>query len=112
MSVTLVLDDEIDVSRGDQLSGVQHPPHVGNRFQARSSGWTNGPPIPARVYVLKHTTRTVAAALNRPLALNQIGTVTVSATRAARIRSLREQPHNRQLHPDRPGDAGSRRAPA
>jgi sulfate adenylyltransferase large subunit len=82
MSVTLVLDDEIDVSRGDQLSSIPHPPRVGNRFQAEVVWMDERPADPARVYVLKHTTRNVAAALNRPLALNQIGTVTVSATRA------------------------------
>ena len=81
MSVTLVLDDELDVSRGDQLSSVSHPPHVGNRFQAEVVWMDERPADPARVYVLKHTTRSVAAALNRTLALNQIGTVTVSATR-------------------------------
>jgi sulfate adenylyltransferase subunit 1 (EFTu-like GTPase family) len=81
MSVTLVLDDEIDVSRGDQLSGVAHPPHLGNRFQAEVVWMDERPADPGRVYVMKHTTRSVAAALSRPLALNQIGTVTVSATR-------------------------------
>ncbi|MGH9258261.1 MAG: sulfate adenylyltransferase subunit 1 [Vicinamibacterales bacterium] len=81
MSVTLVLDDELDVSRGDQLSSVAHPPHVGNRFQAEVVWMDERPADPARVYVLKHTTRSVAAALSRGLALNQIGTVTVSATR-------------------------------
>jgi sulfate adenylyltransferase large subunit len=81
MSVTLVLDDEIDVSRGDQISGISHPPHVGTRFQAEVVWMDERPADPARVYVLKHTTRSVAAALSRPLALNQIGTVTVSATR-------------------------------
>jgi sulfate adenylyltransferase subunit 1 (EFTu-like GTPase family) len=81
MSVTLVLDDEIDVSRGDQLSSVSHPPHVGNRFQAEIVWMDERRADPARVYAMKHTTRTVAAALNRPLSINQIGTVTVSATR-------------------------------
>lgn len=33
------------------------------------------------MYLLKHTTRTVAAEVSRSLALNQIGTVTVSVTR-------------------------------
>ena len=36
---------------------------------------------PARVYLLKHTTRTVTAEVNHPLVLNQIGTVTVSTAR-------------------------------
>ena len=36
---------------------------------------------PARVYLLKHTTRTVTAEVNHALLLNQIGTVTVSTAR-------------------------------
>ena len=36
---------------------------------------------PARVYLLKHTTRTVTAEVSHALLLNQIGTVTVSTAR-------------------------------
>ena len=36
---------------------------------------------PSRLYLLKHTTRTVTAEANRPLALNQIETVTLTASR-------------------------------
>ena len=36
---------------------------------------------PARVYLLKHTTRTVTAEVDRGLVLNQIGTVTVTTSR-------------------------------
>ena len=45
MSVTLTLDDEIDISRGDVLT--VDPPLVGQRFEAESSGWTSGRSIPA-----------------------------------------------------------------
>ena len=40
---------------------------------------------PARVYVLKHTTRTVTAELDRALDLNQIGSVTVTTARPIMI---------------------------
>ena len=36
---------------------------------------------PARVYLLKHTTRTVTAEVDHGLVLNQIGSVTVSTAR-------------------------------
>jgi sulfate adenylyltransferase subunit 1 (EFTu-like GTPase family) len=36
---------------------------------------------PARVYLLKHSTRTVTAEVNHALVLNQIGTVQVATTR-------------------------------
>ena len=81
MSVTISLDEEIDISRGDQLSGTSSPPHVGNRFQAEIVWMDERPAQPGRVYLLKHTTRTVAAEVDRTLALNQIGTATVSVTR-------------------------------
>jgi sulfate adenylyltransferase large subunit len=81
MSVTLVLDEQIDVSRGDQLSSLSHPPHVGNRFQAEVVWMDERAADPSRLYVLKHTTRSVTAEISRPLTLNHIGTVTVSATR-------------------------------
>ncbi|OFW12388.1 MAG: hypothetical protein A3H29_11365 [Acidobacteria bacterium RIFCSPLOWO2_02_FULL_67_21] len=82
MSVTLTLDDEIDISRGDQLSNAaEPPPHAGSRFQAEVVWMDERGADPSRVYLLKHTTRTVTAEVSRGLALNQIGTVTISATR-------------------------------
>ena len=67
----------------------------------RWSGWTSGRSIPARVYLLKHATRTVTAEVNHGLVLNQIGTVHGLDGAAARVRPLRRQPRHRQLHPDR-----------
>jgi sulfate adenylyltransferase subunit 1 (EFTu-like GTPase family) len=81
MSVTLTLDQDIDISRGDQLSSVAEPPHVGNRFQADVVWMDERAADPGRVYLLKQTTRTVAAQVNRELSLNHVGTVTVSVMR-------------------------------
>ncbi len=98
MSVTLTLDDEIDISRGDVLarrqeSGdrsqeegggrheVEYPPNVGQRFDAEVVWMDERPLDPARVYLLKHATRTVTAEVGHGLLLNQIGTVTVSTAR-------------------------------
>ena len=34
MSVTLTLEDEIDISRGDMLASAAAPPHVARVFEA------------------------------------------------------------------------------
>ena len=92
MSVTLVLDDEIDISRGDTITaggqgrqGGQGQdrldPHVGRRFEADVVWMDERPLDPSRLYLLKHTTRTVTVEANRPLALNQIETVTLTTSR-------------------------------
>ena len=79
MSITLTLDDEIDISRGDLLA--TDAPDVGQRFEAEVVWMDERPLDPSRVYLLKHTTRTVTAEVNHALLLNQIGTVSVSTSR-------------------------------
>jgi sulfate adenylyltransferase large subunit len=77
MSVTLTLDAEIDISRGDVLT--LEPPLVGQRFEAEVVWMDERPLDPGRVYLIKQGTRTVTADINHGLVLNQIGTVVVSA---------------------------------
>jgi sulfate adenylyltransferase subunit 1 len=79
MSVTLTLDDEIDISRGDVLT--TEPPLVGHRFEAEMVWMDERPLDPARVYLLKHASKTVTAEISHGLVLNQIGTVTVATAR-------------------------------
>ena len=90
MSVTLTLDDEIDISRGDVLSVVREGPHrnadgeapfVGQRFEAEVVWMDERPLDPGRVYLLKHSTQTLTAEVNHALVLNQIGNVQVSTAR-------------------------------
>ena len=85
-SVTLTLEDEIDISRGDLLSNLPGPaaegqPASGQRFRAEVVWMDERPLDPARVYLLKHTTRTVKAQVDRGLVLNQIGSLVVSTAR-------------------------------
>jgi sulfate adenylyltransferase subunit 1 len=79
MSVTLTLDDEIDVSRGDVLT--VEPPLVGQKFEAELVWMDERPLDPGRVYLLKHSTKTVTAEVSHGMVLNQIGTVVVSTAR-------------------------------
>lgn len=55
MSVTLQLDDEIDLSRGDMLVSPQHPPSVARKFHARVV-WLHGAALELeKTYLVKHT---------------------------------------------------------
>jgi len=64
-SVTVELEDEIDLSRGEMLvaaeSSGEAPPEAGNRFRAMVVWMHEDPLVPGRTYIAKHTTRTVRA---------------------------------------------------
>jgi sulfate adenylyltransferase subunit 1 (EFTu-like GTPase family) len=94
MSVTLTLDDEIDISRGDVLTAFDsaqadpnasrvaiEPPTVGTEFEADVVWMDERPLDPGRVYLIKQATKTVTAEIHHGLVLNQIGTVNVSTAR-------------------------------
>jgi sulfate adenylyltransferase subunit 1 (EFTu-like GTPase family) len=85
MSVTLTLDDEVDISRGDVLTAVDspqaEPPTVGTEFEADVVWMDERPLDPGRVYLIKQATKTVTAEIHHGLVLNQIGTVNVSTAR-------------------------------
>ena len=82
-SVTLTLEDEIDISRGDMLTVGEV--RVAQRFRADVVWMDERPLDPSRVYVVKHTTRTVTAELDRSLELNQIGSVNITTARPVMI---------------------------
>jgi sulfate adenylyltransferase large subunit len=65
MSVTVCLDDEVDISRGDMLVDPDHVPHVSRRFAARLVWMHETPGEAERDYYLKHTTQTVRAQITR-----------------------------------------------
>jgi bifunctional enzyme CysN/CysC/sulfate adenylyltransferase subunit 1 len=57
MSVTLQLEDEIDLSRGDMLVSPQQPPRLSRNFQAMVV-WLHSTPLQLGTsYLLKHTSR-------------------------------------------------------
>jgi sulfate adenylyltransferase large subunit len=78
-SITLTLEDEIDISRGDMITVGEV--EVSRHFRAHIVWMDERPLDPSRVYLLKHTTRTVSAELDRPLELNQIGSVAIETSR-------------------------------
>jgi len=96
-AVTLTLEDEIDVSRGDMIVRKNNLPHVGNEFDVNLCWLDEHPMDPRSHYVLKHTTQKVKAhisdvrykidvnTLHRETAdhfeLNEIGRVTIKTSR-------------------------------
>jgi bifunctional enzyme CysN/CysC len=88
-SITLTLEDEIDISRGDLISAATSPAEVADQFQATIIWMADEPMLPGRPYLLKIGARTVSATITEPkykvnvntmehlaakkLALNEIG---------------------------------------
>jgi bifunctional enzyme CysN/CysC len=97
-SVTLTLEDEIDVSRGDVLAAAAAPPAVADQFETTIIWMADEPMLPGRPYWMKIGTRQVSATITEPkykvnvntlehlaakkLALNEIGVCNVSLDHA------------------------------
>ena len=96
-SITLTLSDEIDISRGDIISGADSPAEVADQFEATLVWMGEDPMLPGRPYLMKIGTRTVSATITEPkykvnvntmehlaakkLDLNEIGVCNVSLDR-------------------------------
>ncbi len=97
-SITLVLADEIDVSRGDVLSTADAPPAVADQFQATIIWMHDEPMLPGRPYLIKLGARLLTGSITAPkykvnvntlehlaakqLELNEIGVCNLSLDRA------------------------------
>ena len=63
-AVTLVLQDEVDISRGDVLAAAEAPVHVADRFRANMVWLADAPLVPGRGYLVKlGSGRTVGGAV-------------------------------------------------
>jgi len=96
-AVTLVLDREVDISRGDVLALPGSTPEYSNQFQARLIWMNDEPAYQGRSYLLKVGTQLVPAAITdikfrtnvntleqtaaNKLDLNEVGTVTIATDR-------------------------------
>ena len=79
MSVTIVLDDELDVGRGDILvrTDARAAPFAATCFRSEMVWMDERPLDPSRIYLLKHATRMVTAEISCALTVNEIGEATV-----------------------------------
>ena len=96
-SITLTLEDEIDISRGDVLSMADTPAEVADQFEASLVWMTDEPMLPGRPYLMKIGTQTVTASITEPkykinvntmehlaakqLGVNEIGVVNIALDR-------------------------------
>ena len=64
-SVTIVLADEIDISRGDVICAVAGEPRTAKSVEARICWMATDAPNAAGRFLLKHTSRTVKAKLSK-----------------------------------------------
>jgi bifunctional enzyme CysN/CysC len=96
-AVTLVLDRELDISRGDILVRPGEVPEYSTQFQARLVWMAEEPAFPGRSYLLKIGAQQVPATITalkfrtdvnslekspaRTLELNEVGTVTMATDR-------------------------------
>jgi sulfate adenylyltransferase large subunit len=75
MSVTLTLEDELDISRGDMLTSAQKTPEVARLFDA-SVVWLSERPLDlGSRYLVKHTTQTLPAEVKAVRHRVNIGTL-------------------------------------
>ena len=60
-SVTIRLEDDLDVGRGDMLADPEHPPTAARELEAHLCWMSERPLTPRSRVVVKHTTRTTRA---------------------------------------------------
>ncbi|MEI8211672.1 MAG: sulfate adenylyltransferase subunit CysN [Planctomycetota bacterium] len=63
-SVTLVLKDEVDCSRGDMIVRPGNVPKIANTFDATIVWLSDDSLLPGRTYLFKHTSQTVAGQID------------------------------------------------
>ncbi|XSG86372.1 MAG: sulfate adenylyltransferase subunit CysN [Methylohalobius sp. ZOD2] len=88
MAVTLTLEDEIDVSRGDMIARTDTLPHVADRCQAHIVWMTDKPLIPGRQYLIKQATRTVTGSVSRILHQIDINTLDKGSAEALQMNEI------------------------
>jgi bifunctional enzyme CysN/CysC/sulfate adenylyltransferase subunit 1 len=82
-SVTVVLADDVDVSRGSMLIGLEHPPGASSDLQANVC-WMHARPLQVgRKYFLKHTTHTVQVVITELVSKLNMATLDSEAGPAA-----------------------------
>ena len=121
MSVTLLLDDDVDISRGDMICRPHNRPAAAQDIEAMVCWMSSDAELARRSrLVVKHTSRTVKAIVTDLHYRIDVNTLhrdeSATAARPERgrpgpapadpahlLRPLRQEPHHRRPHPDRRG---------
>ena len=80
LSVTVLLEDELDIGRGDMLTHRASEPHV-RRDATAIVCWMNQEPLQkGRNYLIKHSVRTIRAKVSQFISLVDINSLTSAAS--------------------------------
>jgi sulfate adenylyltransferase subunit 1 len=82
-AITVALDRDIDISRGDLLVGADDVPQPAREVEAELCWFDAEPLDPHRAYRIKHATRTVRARLGSPLSRIDVETLETIAPSGA-----------------------------
>ena len=63
-SITLILEDEVDCSRGDMIVRPGNVPKISNSFDATIVWMSSDAMVPGKTYLFKHTTQTVTGQID------------------------------------------------
>ncbi|MDX5446259.1 MAG: adenylyl-sulfate kinase [Zoogloeaceae bacterium] len=89
-SVTLTLADEIDISRGDMLSGAEAPAEVADQFGCTLVWMADEPMLAGRPYLMKIGARTVTATVTTIKHQINVNTLEHTAARKLELNGIAE----------------------
>ena len=97
-SVTILLDDEIDCSRGDVIACADDPPEISDQFES-TIVWMSGEALkPGRGYWLKLATQTVSVSVQEPKYEININTMERLAAKTLELNAIGVA----EVHTDKP----------
>ncbi|WP_416409324.1 sulfate adenylyltransferase subunit CysN [Agrobacterium rosae] len=87
-AVTLILDAEIDISRGDVLCQPLSPPEIADQFQARLLWMSDIPMIPGRPILIKLGARTITGSVTEIRHKTDVNTFAQLATKTLQLNEV------------------------
>ncbi|HEY1327965.1 MAG TPA: sulfate adenylyltransferase subunit CysN [Casimicrobiaceae bacterium] len=87
-SVTITLQDEIDVSRGDVIAAADAPPGIADQFEATVIWMHDEEMLPGRPYLMKIGARTTGVALATPKYKVNVNTLEHLAARTLKLNEI------------------------
>ena len=97
-SVTILLEDEVDCSRGDVIAAAGDPPEVSDQFEATIVWMSDEALKPGRGYWLKLATQTVSATVQEPKYEINVNTMEHLAAKTLELNAIGVA----EVHTDKP----------
>jgi bifunctional enzyme CysN/CysC len=87
-AVTLTLEDEIDISRGDVLCTPEAPLTIADQFEAHVLWMDSSPMLPGRPYVIKLGAKSLGGALEQPKYKINVNTLEHAAAKTLELNEI------------------------